>query len=35
MYLYTKDPYQAKYQFSIKIHDKVVLNHDDPRAFIE
>ena len=36
MYLYAKDPYEAKYQFSIKKHDKVVFNHyDDPRGFIE
>ena len=36
MYLYAKDPYEGKYQFSIKKHDKVVFNHyDDPRGFIE
>ena len=36
MYLYAKDPYEAKYQFSIKKHDKVVFNlYDDPRGFIE
>ena len=36
MYLYTKDPYKAKYQYLIDKRKKVGLNHyNDPKAFIE
>ena len=36
IYLYAKDSYEAKYQFFIKKHEKVGLNHfDDHNAFIE
>ena len=36
IYLYTKDPYQAKYQYSTKKREKADLHHyDDPKAFIE
>ena len=36
IYLYGKDPYEAKYQYLINKHEKVGLNHfNDPRAFIE
>ena len=36
IYLYTKDPYEAKYQYLINKHEKVGLDHfDDPKAFIE
>ena len=36
IYLYSKDPYEAKYQYLINEHEKVGLNHyDDPKAFIE
>ena len=36
IYLYAKDPYQAKYQYLIKIHEEVGLKHfKDPKAFIE
>ena len=36
IYLYTKDPYEAKYQYLINKRKKVGLNHyDDPKAFIE
>ena len=36
MYLYAKDPYQAKYQYLINKREKVGLNHyDDPNAFME
>ena len=36
IYLYAKDPYEAKYQYLIKKHEKVELDHyDDPKAFME
>ena len=36
IYLYVKDPYQAKYQYLINKREKVGLdNFDDPKAFIE
>ena len=36
IYLYAKDPYEAKYQYLINKHEKVGLNHyDDPEAFIK
>ena len=36
IYLYAKDPYEAKYQYLIKKHEKVGLNHyDDSKAFME
>ena len=36
IHLYTKDPYQAKYQYLINKRQKVELNHyDDPKAFME
>ena len=36
IYLYAKDPYEAKYQYLINKREKVGLNHyDDPNAFIE
>ena len=36
IYLYTKDPYQAKYQYSTKKREKADLHHyDDTKAFIE
>ena len=36
IYLYTKDLYEAKYQYLINILEKVGLDHfDDPKAFIE
>ena len=36
IYLYAKDPYEAKYQYLINIHEKVALKHfNDPKAFIE
>ena len=36
IYLYAKDPYEAKYQCLIKKCEKVGLDHfDDPKAFIE
>ena len=36
MYLYAKDPYEAKYQYLINKREKVRLDHfDDPKAFIE
>ena len=36
IYLYAKDPYEAKYQYLIKICKKVGLEHfNDPTAFIE
>ena len=36
MYLYTKDPYKAKYQYSINKRENVGLDHfDDPKAFME
>ena len=36
IYLYAKDPYEAKYQYLINKREKVGLNHyDDPKAFME
>ena len=36
IYLYAKDPYEAKYQYLIRKREKVGLNHyDDPEAFME
>ena len=36
IYLYAKDPYEAKYQYSINKREKVGLNpYDDPKAFME
>ena len=36
IYLYAKDPYEAKYQYLINICEKVGLDHfNDPKAFIE
>ena len=36
IYLYAKDPYEAKYQYLIKIHEKVGIDHyNDPRAYTE
>ena len=36
IYLYAKDPYQAKYQYLVNKREKVGLDHfDDPKAFIE
>ena len=36
IYLYAKDPYEAKYQYLINKHEKVGLKqYDDPKAFIE
>ena len=36
IYLYAKDPYEVKYQYLIKIREKVGLDHhDDPKAYIE
>ena len=36
IYLYAKDPYEAKYQSLIKIREKVGIgHHNDPRAYIE
>ena len=36
IYLYAKDPYEAKYQYLIKIREKVgIYHHNDPRAYIE
>ena len=36
IYLYTKDPYEAKYQYLINKSEKVGLNHcDDSKVFIE
>ena len=35
IYLYAKDPYEAKYQYLIKKREKVGLDHfNDPKAFI-
>ena len=35
-YLYTKDPYEAKYQLLNNKHKSVALKHcDDPKVFIE
>ena len=34
--MYAKDPYEAKYQYLIKINEKVGIgHHNDPRAYIE
>ena len=36
MYLYAKDPYEAKYQFLINKRESTGLKHlNDPKAFIE
>ena len=36
IYLYAKDPYEAKYQYLINKRENVQLNHyDDPKAFVE
>ena len=36
IYLYTKDPYKAKYQYLINKREGVGINHfNDPKAFIE
>ena len=36
IYLYAKDPYQAKYQYLINKRETVGINHfNDPKAFIE
>ena len=36
IYLYAKDPYEAKYQYLINKREKVGLDHfNDPKAFIE
>ena len=36
IYLYAKDPYEAKYQYLINKNEKVGLDHfDDHKAFIE
>ena len=36
IYLYVKDPYEAKYQYLINKREKVGLKHyDNPEAFIE
>ena len=36
IYLYAKDPYEAKYQYLINIREKVGIDHhDDPKAYIE
>ena len=36
IYLYSKDPYEAKYQYLIDMNEKVGLNHfNDPKVFIE
>ena len=36
MYLYAKDPYEAKYQYLINKREKVGVSHyEDPKAFIE
>ena len=33
---FAKDPYEAKYQYLIKIREKVGIDHhNDPRAYIE
>ena len=35
IYLYAKDPYEAKYQYLVKICEKVGIDHhNDPRAYI-
>ena len=34
--MYAKDPYEAKYQYLIKICEKVDIDHHgDPKAYIE
>ena len=36
IYLYAKDPYEAKYQFLINERESIGLKHfNDPKAFIE
>ena len=36
IYLHAKDPYEAKYQYLIKICEKVGIDHhNDPRAYVE
>ena len=36
IYLYAKDPYEAKYQYLVNKRDGVGINHfNDPKAFIE
>ena len=36
IYLYAKDPYEAKYQYLINKREKVGLKHsDDPKTFVE
>ena len=36
IYLYAKDPYEAKYQYLTNKREKLGLNHyDDPKAFTE
>ena len=36
IYLYAKDPYEAKYQYLINKRERVGINHfNDPKAFIE
>ena len=36
IYLHAKDPYEAKYQYLIKIREKVGIgHHNNPRAYIE
>ena len=36
IYLCAKDPYEAKYQYLIKINEKVGIgHHNDPRAYIK
>ena len=35
VYLYVKDPYEAKYQYLIKKHETGLKNLKDPKAFIE
>ena len=36
IYLYAKDPYEAKYQYLIKIREKAGIDHhNDPIAYIE
>ena len=36
IYLYAKDPQETKYQYLIKIREKVGIDHhNDPRAYVE
>ena len=35
IYLYAKNPHEAKYQYLIKKHEKVGLDHFNPKAFME